>query len=56
MTSNKIAQNDAHVEAYLASRASEAQRVDCESFLLILMKITQQEPKMWGPSVLGFAL
>jgi hypothetical protein len=44
----------ASVEAYLASRASPEQLADCKSITAICKRVTKQEPKMWGPSMVGF--
>lgn len=51
---NKTKTTDASVEDYIASRASEQQRTDCQELMALLTKITQQPPKMWGPSIVGY--
>ena len=38
----------------IASRANEQQRSDCQDLMALLEKVTQQPPKMWGPSIVGF--
>lgn len=54
MAENKTKPTDASVEEYIASRASETQRADCEELMALLGKITGQEPRMWGPSIVGY--
>ena len=53
-TENKTKPTDASVEAYLASRGTEAQRADCHALMSILARVTGQGPKMWGPSIVGY--
>ena len=54
MAENKTKPTDASVEGYIASRASEQQRVDCKELMALLQKITHQQPRMWGPSMVGY--
>ena len=54
MAENKTKPTDASVEGYIASRASEQQRVDCKELMALLEKITRQKPRMWGPSIVGY--
>jgi len=54
MTENKTKATDASVEDYIASRANEEQRVDCEALMSIFNTVTKQPPKMWGPSIVGY--
>jgi len=54
MAENKTKPTDASVEDYIASRANEQQRADCEELMALLRKITRQSPKMWGPSIVGY--
>ncbi|MGH7613984.1 MAG: DUF1801 domain-containing protein [Gemmatimonadales bacterium] len=54
MAENKTNPTDASVEGYIASRASEQQRVDCKELMALLEKVTQQQPRMWGPSIVGY--
>jgi hypothetical protein len=56
MADNKTKPTDASVEDYLAARASERQRADCEELIALLQKVTQQPPTMWGPSIVGFGV
>jgi hypothetical protein len=54
MAENKTKPTDASVEGYIASRASEQQRVDCKELMALLKKVTQKQPRMWGPSMVGY--
>src|ERR687892_2531019 len=54
MAENKTKPTDASVEDYLASRANEQQRADCQELMALLEKVTHQSPRMWGPSIVGY--
>lgn len=54
MAENKTKPTDASIEEYLAERGSEQQRDDCRVLIAMLSKVTQQPPRMWGPSIVGF--
>lgn len=54
MAENKTRSTGASVEDYLAARGSEQQRADCRELMALLEKATQQPPRMWGPSIVGF--
>jgi len=54
MAQNKTVVTDASVEDYLSSILDEARRRDCEALALLMSSVTQQEPKMWGASIVGF--
>jgi hypothetical protein len=56
MAENKTKPTDASIEDYIASRANEQQRSDCQELMALLQKITGQPPKMWGPSIVGFGV
>jgi len=53
MAENKTKPTDASVDDYIASRASEQQRVDCRQLMALLEKVTRHPPRMWGPSIVG---
>ena len=54
MAENMTKPMDVSVEDYIASRASEQQRADCKELMALLSSITQQPPRMWGPSIVGY--
>ena len=54
MAENKTKPTDASVEDYIASRANEQQRSDCLELMALLKKITQQPPRIFGHSIVGY--
>ena len=42
------------VEKHLAAIPNEEQRKDARRLVALMLKITKQEPIMWGPSIVGF--
>jgi hypothetical protein len=54
MAENKTKPTDASVEDYIASRANEQQRADCQELMVLLKKVTRRSPRMWGPSIVGY--
>ena len=44
----------ASVEKFLEGIKDERKRQDCYQLVKILKKATKAEPKMWGPSIIGF--
>ena len=54
MKENKTKQTNENVEWFLSSIEEDQKREDCQHLLDIMQEITQQPPKMWGTSVVGF--
>lgn len=54
MTENKTKATNASVQDHIAAIANEGQRKDCEFLANLFQSITNHEPKMWGPSIVGF--
>ena len=54
MAETKTKPTDASVDEYLSSRANGRQLADCRTIIAICGRITKQEPRMWGPSIVGF--
>ena len=54
MAENKTKPTGESVQDYLAARGSEQQRADCQELMAVLERVTQQSPKMWGPSIVGY--
>jgi hypothetical protein len=42
------------VQNFLDQVPDESVRDDCQELINIMKKITGEEPKMWGPSIVGF--
>jgi len=54
MAELKTKQNEQSVEDFLGEIADEKRRQDCFTVLELMKKLTEQEPKMWGASIVGF--
>lgn len=54
MTESKTKPTAASVAQHLAQTASDSQRADAETLIALMRRITQEEPTMWGPSMIGF--
>lgn len=54
MAENKTKPTDVDPEAHIAGIANEKQRQFCEKLLKLMRKITKEQPKMWGPTIVGF--
>lgn len=52
----KTKQNEANVEDFLNDVKDEQKRADGFVILEMMKKATQEEPKMWGASMIGFGL
>ena len=50
----KTKKNEASVEDFLNAIKDERQRNDSFTILQMMKKATGEEPKMWGPSIIGF--
>jgi hypothetical protein len=46
--------NDANVEEFLGNVENEKRRQDALAVLDLMKKVTGEEPKMWGDSIVGF--
>ena len=54
MAELKTRPTNASVDDYLASRANTQQRADCRELMKLFRKITRKNPRMWGPSIVGY--
>ena len=54
MAETKTKPTGASVDAHLASRASPEQLVDCKALMAMCKRVTKQQAKMWGPSIVGY--
>ena len=54
MAEIKTKPTGASVEEYLASRASPEQLKDCKAIMAMCKRVTKQQPRMWGPSIVGY--
>ena len=54
MAELKTKQTEASVEEYLDTIEDPRRRADCEAISALMKKVMKCEPKMWGPSIVGF--
>ncbi len=54
MSETKTKSTNASINAYLASGASPEQMTDCKAIMAMCKRVTKQQPKMWGPSIVGY--
>ena len=54
MAELKTKQTEASVEEYLDTIDDPRRRADCAAISELLKKVTKCEPRMWGPSIVGF--
>jgi hypothetical protein len=54
MAENKTRQTAVSVAAYLGALADETKRADAQALVKLMQSATGEEPKMWGPSIVGF--
>lgn len=54
MAQNKTVPTGASVDIYINQIEDPQRKKDCISILDLMKKITGEEPKMWGPSIVGF--
>jgi hypothetical protein len=51
---NKTVETEASVDDFLATIKDATKRKDCSAIISLIAKETKYEPKMWGPSIVGF--
>ena len=54
MAENKTKQTKASVDKFISAIKDENIRKDCYTIIKIMKSVTKEEPKMWGPSIIGF--
>ena len=54
MSDLKIKPTDFSVEDFLNSVDDEEKRADCFAILKLMKKVTGDQPRMWGPGMVGF--
>jgi len=54
MAESKTKVNDASVEEFLSAVKDEQKRKDSFEIIKMMKQVTRQEPKMWGPAIIGF--
>jgi hypothetical protein len=51
---SKTRATGASVEEFVAGQTSETVREDSRTLIRLMREITGQEPRMWGPTIIGF--
>lgn len=54
MSTPKTKPTEVSVESHIAAIANEEQRIDARTLVDLMRRVTGQEPRMWGPSIVGF--
>lgn len=54
MTENKTKMTDVDPEAFIGAVEHPTRRADAITLLDLMRRVTGCEPKMWGPSIVGF--
>ncbi|NRD89284.1 hypothetical protein C8024_07260 [Sphingopyxis sp. BSNA05] len=51
---NKTGQTDEDVDAFIGKAEPERRKDEARALISMFRRITGKEPKMWGPSIIGF--
>ena len=54
MSSLKTKPTKVSAESHIAAIANEEQRNDAQTLIALMRRVTREEPKMWGPTIVGF--
>jgi hypothetical protein len=54
MADNKTKPNQLSVAAYIGALSDETKRADAKALVKLMQSATDEKPKMWGPSIIGF--
>lgn len=54
MAENKTQPTGASVEEFIGSIPVDRRREDARAVLTLMREVTGEEPRMWGPSIVGF--
>ena len=54
MSAPKTKPTEVSAESHIAAIANEEQRNDARTLVALMRRVTKQEPRMWGPSIVGF--
>jgi hypothetical protein len=50
----KTKPTEVSAESHIAAITNEEQRNDARTLVALMRRVTKQEPRMWGPSIVGF--
>ena len=51
---NKTTATDADVDAFVAAVQHPVRRRDAERLVTLMSRVTGEQPRMWGPTIVGF--
>ncbi len=54
MSEMKTRPHEGDVESFLATVADDRRRRECRAVMALMREVTGEEPRMWGPSMIGF--
>ncbi|HKQ20250.1 MAG TPA: DUF1801 domain-containing protein [Candidatus Eisenbacteria bacterium] len=54
MAAPKTKPTKVSARSHVAAIANEEQRKDAQTLVALMRRVTKQQPKMWGPSIVGF--
>src|SRR6185436_13785602 len=54
MSEPKSKPTEVSAESHIAAITNEEQRSDAQTLVALMRRVTGQEPRMWGPSIVGF--
>lgn len=54
MAELKTSQNESSVKEFIDAVEDEGKREDCRVLVKMMSEVTGEEPKMWGPGIVGF--
>lgn len=54
MADNKTKPTEQSVAAFIDTLSDETRRADAMALVKLMQRATGEEPKMWGPSIIGF--
>jgi hypothetical protein len=54
MADNKTKPTKLSVSSFIGALTDETKRADAKSLVKLMQRATGEEPKMWGPSIIGF--
>lgn len=54
MAENKTRQTKASADKFISAINEKNIREDCYTIIKLMQSVTKEEPKMWGPSIIGF--
>jgi hypothetical protein len=54
MAENKTKPTKGNVASFIAGLSEQTQRADAKVLVKLMQSVAEEEPQMWGPSIIGF--